>query len=195
MRYASVIVDLTAKALDRCFTYAVPDGMEARIGDMVSVPFGKRTVEGFILDLTDETELDTGRIKPIKKTSGEQSVLLPELIDLAGYMKRRYSCTTADALRTMIPAQMRSGKVKEKNVKQAYLAVSPQQAAQTLAKAPLQKSVALALIEGGKTASELKQEFPGADAALRRPPRECRRHCLKNVHIPFTTVCYPVTGH
>ena len=103
MRYASVIVDLTAKALDRCFTYAVPDAMEARIGDMVNVPFGKRTVEGFILDLTDETELDTGRIKPIKKTSGEQSVLLPELIDLAGYMKRRYSCTTADALRTMIP--------------------------------------------------------------------------------------------
>ncbi len=167
MRYASVIVDLTAKALDRCFTYAVPDGMEARIGDMVSVPFGKRTVEGFILDLTDKTELDEGRIKPIKKTSGEQSVLLPELIDLAGYMKRRYSCTTADALRTMIPAQMRSGKVKEKNVKQAYLAVSPQQAAQTLEKAPLQKSVALALIEGGKTASELKQEFPGADAALK----------------------------
>ena len=51
-RYANVIVDLSADALDRVFSYAVPEGMQIVPGQQVSVPFGPRRVEGFVVSLS-----------------------------------------------------------------------------------------------------------------------------------------------
>ncbi|MBR1559632.1 MAG: hypothetical protein IJ646_05255 [Clostridia bacterium] len=41
MRYAEVIVDLSAEAVDRRFTYAVPEGLSLVPGMLVTVPFGR----------------------------------------------------------------------------------------------------------------------------------------------------------
>ena len=53
--YAQVVVDLSAEAVDRRFTYAVPEGMAVTPGQLVAVPFGPRTLEGFVVSLSDAT--------------------------------------------------------------------------------------------------------------------------------------------
>ena len=59
--YAQVVVDLSAEAVDRQFTYAVPDGMALTPGQLVAVPFGPRTLEGFVISLSEECDLPAER--------------------------------------------------------------------------------------------------------------------------------------
>ena len=55
--YAQVIVDLSAEALDRVFTYLVPEGMDVAPGQLMAAPFGPRTLEGFVVSLSDSCVL------------------------------------------------------------------------------------------------------------------------------------------
>ena len=63
MTYAEVIVDLSAEAVDKRFTYSVPEGMDLRPGMLASVPFGPRTLEGFVVALKDACGLPPERVK------------------------------------------------------------------------------------------------------------------------------------
>ena len=47
--YANVILDRVCDALDHVFTYAVPEGMDAREGQQVCVPLGNTRADGFIV--------------------------------------------------------------------------------------------------------------------------------------------------
>ena len=49
MRYAQVLVDRSASALDRPFTYSVPEDLPVRPGQQVVVPLGPGRVEGYVL--------------------------------------------------------------------------------------------------------------------------------------------------
>ena len=56
-RIAKVAVDLS---LDREFDYLIPDELisAVEIGSRVSVPFGHRQVNGFVVGFADDSELD-----------------------------------------------------------------------------------------------------------------------------------------
>ena len=67
MRYVDVIVNVASRAIDKPFSYEVPAGDEfshLEIGHLVEVPFGNRTVPGFVVD-TDVTPAVEGDLKPI----------------------------------------------------------------------------------------------------------------------------------
>ena len=68
--YANVIIDRVSDALDHVFTYAVPEGMDAREGQQVRVPLGNTRTDGFIVELTDECALEPARVKPILSLRG-----------------------------------------------------------------------------------------------------------------------------
>ena len=55
---ADILVEVVAKTTDKTFTYHIPDGMNAKEGMRALVPFGKRNIEGFIIRIYDEVELD-----------------------------------------------------------------------------------------------------------------------------------------
>lgn len=124
MRYAEVIVDLSAGAVDRLFTYSVPDGMAVDAGWQVEVPFGPRKLEGFVVSMKDACGLPPERVKPVLRAVRDYPVVLPELLDLAVWMHERYLCNLVDALRLMIPAQMRGDRVRARTVRVARLKVS-----------------------------------------------------------------------
>ena len=48
-----VLVELSAKAVDKIFDYSVPCELEKdiKVGIRVSVPFGRMTLEGFVLEI------------------------------------------------------------------------------------------------------------------------------------------------
>ena len=58
--YANVIVEITAKSVDKTFTYIVPNRYRniIKIGSRVKVPFATKTLEGFVLNITNEFNND-----------------------------------------------------------------------------------------------------------------------------------------
>ena len=128
-RYANVIVDLSADALDRVFSYAVPEGMQIEPGQQVAVPFGPRRVECFVVSLSGECDLPPEKVRPIAAVAQEYPVVLPELMALAEWMHGRYLCNLVDALRLMIPTEMRGGRVHVRTKRYARLRWSAEQVA------------------------------------------------------------------
>ncbi len=115
--FAKVIIDIAHTAVDRAFTYRVKEGLDVRPGHHVLVPFGQGSSvkEGFVLKLTEESGLEDGVIvKDVLSLAEPYTVLLPEQLALAEWMQEAYHCLLVDALRLMIPAQLRGGRIREK---------------------------------------------------------------------------------
>ena len=110
--YAQIIVDINNVEVDKVFTYEVLEGMEVCAGVRVYVPFGPRIITGMVIGVSDRTDVTTHKIKPIISRIDDEPVLIPELMELAVFLRERYRTTMAAALRAILPAQVRSGKVK-----------------------------------------------------------------------------------
>lgn len=150
-RYAQVIVDIAVSDTDRVYTYLVPPGMKLYPGSRVSVPFGHRQLEGYVLALTDETDLAAERIKPVTAALEEYPALLPELMALAREISGSRHCPLALALRLMLPPEMRAGRVKVKTELAARLLVSPgeaEEAARAETRAPKRRLLLQLLSDG-----------------------------------------------
>ena len=136
MKYANVIVDLSAEALDRLFSYAVPEGMDVFPGQQVTVPFGPRRLDGFVVSLSDQCDLPPEKIRNIIAPAQDYPVVLPELMALAEWMHERYLCNLVDALRLMIPSEMRAGRVHIRTKRYARLLLNEAQLAEFEGKNP-----------------------------------------------------------
>lgn len=115
MKYARIIIDISADAVDRAFTYRIPDELEESIfiGSRVGISFGKSNVkrEGIVIGLTDDPGFEPSKIKPIDSLLPKKTDANAELIELAVFMAREYGCTLNQALTTVLPVK----KVMRKN--------------------------------------------------------------------------------
>lgn len=130
-RYANVIVDVAASDVDKIFDYLIPDDMNIERGMRVKIPFGPRKIEGFVIDISNYTEVPKSKVKPIISALDTVPTLNQEALELAFWMKDKYKCLLVDALRVMMPAQMRGGRVKKK-VEKYFMAVLEADAASDL---------------------------------------------------------------
>ena len=119
--YADVIVDINSAALDRVFTYELPETGEYSLGTRVKAPFGGRTIEGYIIALKSEPGMDASKVKRVLRPLEDYAALTGEQIELAMYMRAHCKCTLSSALRLMIPAQMRGERIKVKTCRVARL--------------------------------------------------------------------------
>jgi len=143
-----IIVDIAHANVDRLYSYLVPDGMPVAPGSHVLVPFGSgnRQREGFVIRVLDfaESAVQSGQpenapvLKRILRVIEPYPILTAEQIELAFWIQKSYYCLLVDALRLMIPAQLRGGRVKEKIERTLRLA-NPE-AAQSQLQALLDKS-------------------------------------------------------
>ncbi len=150
--YAKVIVDVAAEAVDRVFSYRVPDGMTLSRGCRVRVPFGAREKEGFVVGLSDRADCDESKVKEIAAPLEDYPALLPPLIDLAEEIKADTHCPLCEAMRLMLPAEMRGGRVKIKKETCARLRipVSDAQEAIDKEKRSQKRRLLLAILSDGK---------------------------------------------
>ncbi len=121
MKFANVIIDQDAKALDREFVYVIPDDLPVSLGERVVVPFGGRVLEGFVVDITDKTDYDISKIKAIIRTVDGFAVIKKEMLSLMHYMADNLHLKLASILRLFLPSEMRTGKVKELKVRYVKL--------------------------------------------------------------------------
>ena len=110
--YAQIIVDVNSRDVDKLFTYAVPEEMELCAGMRVTAPFGPRTLTGMVVSVSDHTDVAVEKIRPLLSRIDDESVVQPEMMQLAFWMRDTYRTTMAAALRCILPAQVRSGKVR-----------------------------------------------------------------------------------
>lgn len=108
---ARVIVDISSSDVDRVFDYSCID--EYSLGSRVLVPFGNRQVEGFIIAVSEKTEVDPAKLKSIIKMLDDRPVISAELLQIMSFMAAKYHLRLADILRLFIPAELRGGRVKE----------------------------------------------------------------------------------
>ena len=130
--YCQVIVDIVHENVAHTFTYAVPEGMNLQPGQRVAVPFGAREKEGCVISLSEETDFDPARIKPVIRPLEDYPAILPPLMELAREMAETSHCPLAEPMRLMMPAEMRGGRIKARTVETAELCVPREQALQAL---------------------------------------------------------------
>ena len=172
--YADVIVDIVHSNIDRVFQYSVGENSQLKVGSRVLVPFGagNRQTEGFVVGFREEAEIDTARIKQIIKPLEDYGALLKEQVVLAKWMKEHYGCLMVEALRLMIPAQMRNGRINEKLLQIVSLkdGISAEELASEidqLKRAPVQAGILSLLQEKNEISlKELQEVFKGALPAV-----------------------------
>lgn len=109
MRYANIIVDISHEAVDKPFTYVIPDEIadECHPGTKVMVPFGRGNKEtmGYIISISSYSQVPLARLKEISSVVLNQDATDSKLIELAYFIKRQYGSTMINALKTVLPAK------------------------------------------------------------------------------------------
>ena len=106
--YVEVLVEITAKAIDKTFTYHVPNILEKDIviGKRVVVPFASRKLEGFILNIhNNKPEYD---VKDIISIVDEYAILNEEQIELGSYLSKKTFASLTSCFQTMLPAALKA---------------------------------------------------------------------------------------
>src|SRR3954469_18827897 len=117
MEIASVIVDVPTKQTDRAFDYLIPEQWRGTIqpGMRVIVPFGPRQIQGFVVGL--KTESDVNKVREIIEPMDLKPVLNQELLELGTWLTENTLCFKIFAYQVMLPAALKAK--YEKKVKLA----------------------------------------------------------------------------
>ena len=108
--FAKVIVDVPAKQTNRPFDYLIPDVLLGwvEVGSRVAVQFGPRTLQGFVVELFEQSDYAAAKIKPIQHVLDLDPPLTPELVELAHWISDTYLCHEITALQVMIPGALKA---------------------------------------------------------------------------------------
>ena len=98
-----IAVSAAIFAIDKPYSYRVPEGMSLVPGQRVTVPFGRanKLTEGVVLLLEQGEEEE---LKLIREILDPEPILTPTQLKLAAFLRERYFCTFYDAIRAILPA-------------------------------------------------------------------------------------------
>ena len=106
-RVALISVSKALYAIDKPYTYLIPDDLESVLqpGMRVLVPFGNgnRGCDGIVLSICEAPSSGTA-LKSILTCLDESPVLDRRGLQLAFWMRERYFCTVYDCVKAMLPA-------------------------------------------------------------------------------------------
>ena len=109
---AKVIVDVASKSVDFKFDYIIPEQLESVIqpGVRVIVPFGPRTIQGYVMEVTAEpdAQLDVSKLKKIIEVKDIQPELTSELIALSEWMGSTHVIKRISMLEVMLPSAIKA---------------------------------------------------------------------------------------
>lgn len=100
---AKIAVSAANFAIDKPYSYRIPEDITVVPGQRVQLPFGRanKRTEGIVLTVESGEET---RLKPIDCSLDEQPLLTEKQLRLAAFLRERYFCTFYDAIRVMLPA-------------------------------------------------------------------------------------------
>ena len=100
---AKIAVAAANFAIDKPYSYRIPEEMVLAPGQRVQVPFGRgnRRSEGIVLAVEDAVQ---DGLKAVERCLDETPILSEQQLRLAAFLRERYFCTFYDAVRAMLPA-------------------------------------------------------------------------------------------
>lgn len=127
MKFAGVIVDISHEQLDKIFQYIIPETMlpELEIGMKVQIPFGKTKRTGYVVDISDEPEIDISRMKSLTGICGHSVTIDGRMIKLANWIKNHYGSTMNQALKLVMPVKEKVRNIEKKTI---HLLISKEEA-------------------------------------------------------------------
>ena len=102
---AKIAVSAAPFAIDKPYSYFVPDGLFLQPGMRVTVPFGRgnRRSEGVVLSLEEGC---ADGLKPVEQSLDPEPLVTETMLRLAAFLRERCFCTFYDCLRAMLPAAL-----------------------------------------------------------------------------------------
>ena len=148
--YAEVIVDISHEAIDKSFSYRIPEDMVLHVGDPVLVPFGRGKKKAYVLSIHERVCFPEEKIKDIDSVLDKEFSVEEELLSLAVWMSREYGTGLNQCLKTVIPVKK---KVKKRG-KPTELLWKAEEAPLSLTKeqANVLEGIKLAFSKGEKAA-------------------------------------------
>ncbi|WP_163653921.1 primosomal protein N' [Listeria sp. PSOL-1] len=106
-KIAKVIVDVPAMQVDRPFDYIVKESLQdlIQVGMRVSVPFGPRKVQGFVVQLI---EGEASGLKEVQEVMDLMPVLNKELLELGDFIASETLAFRISVYQAMLPAILRA---------------------------------------------------------------------------------------
>jgi len=100
---AKIAVSAANFAIDKPYSYRIPEGMTLMPGQRVQLPFGRgnRRCEGIVLAVEPG---DEEKLKAVELCLDAEPILSDTQLRLAAFLRERYFCTFYEAVRAMLPA-------------------------------------------------------------------------------------------
>lgn len=109
---AKVIVDIPSKSVDFTFDYIIPIRLQSmiQIGMRVIVPFGPRTIQGYVMKITDQPDsnIDIKKLKEIKEIQDIKPELTEELIQFTEWYNNYFVTKRISMLEVMLPSAIKA---------------------------------------------------------------------------------------
>ena len=118
----NVLVELSNRNIDKTFTYRVPSNLEPLIkkGIRVKVPFGNNRLEGFVLDILKDNDVDY-ETKDIYEVVDDEVILNDELLKLGEFLKEKTLSTLISCYQVMLPKALKASDKTSINKKTEYI--------------------------------------------------------------------------
>ena len=140
------------------FSYAVPQGMTLAAGDAVFVPFGRRSLQGIVVEAVETPALADTR--PVEARLGERPLVSPERVALARWIGEYYLSPLFPAVALMLPPGW------ERKPLTFYESLLSAEELERTPLPPRQLAVLSAVIEAGQIeAGRLEKLVPGPGVA------------------------------
>ncbi|MGB7210731.1 MAG: primosomal protein N' [Pyrinomonadaceae bacterium] len=148
--------------LRRTFTYRIPVGFRDAIrpGSRLLVPFGKRVLTGYVVDLSEELDPELGiedsAVKDAVELLDETPLLTSEILKLTQWVADYYASSWGDILKASLPAGINTASEKIISIAEKGRADLTQAAA----KPSLRQEIMAFLAENGETSQRhLEKQF------------------------------------
>lgn len=106
-KYAEIALPLP---LRQTFTYSLPAFLQEniKIGSRLLVPFGKRNLTGYVVELhqtlNEELEIEESQVKDALELLDEEPLLTAEILRLTQWAADYYSAAWGEMLKASLPA-------------------------------------------------------------------------------------------
>jgi primosomal protein N' (replication factor Y) len=102
-KFAEVVIPLP---LQEIYEYSVPPSMEKRIskGCRVLVPFGRKLLTGYVIEIKDSCSYAEEKLKDIKDILDEEPLISDSIMTLTQWASEYYMCSWGELLKASLPA-------------------------------------------------------------------------------------------
>lgn len=122
-----VLVEISNRSIDKIFDYFVPEELcdSIKIGVRVLVPFGRMTLEGFVIEIKKSKSTDK-ELRKVLEVIDKEVVLNEELLELGRKLQDTTLSTLISCYQVMLPKALKAKKGKNISIKyDTYYELNP----------------------------------------------------------------------